>query len=295
MSERRALVVGWFSFEQMGATAGDLAAANVVCEWLQAAGVAHDQVTAPPFDHGRSWDDIDPIDYTELVFVCGPFGNGPPITELLERFRHCRLVGVDVSMLQPLDEWQPFDVLLERDSSHASRPDLALAANTRSVPVVGLVLVHDQNEYGDAARHERANDVINAFLDELDAAVVRIDTRLDENATGLRTRSEVETLIARMDVIITTRLHGLVFGVTQGVPVIAIDPIAGGRKVLRQAQSLAWPIVFTADAVTTDDLRAAWNACTSPSISSTLREVRERAFQTIDEVREQFLAVHPTR
>ena len=34
-------------------------------------------------------------------------------------------------------------------------------------------------------------------------AAVRIDTRLDVNATGLRAAAEVESLIARMDVVVT--------------------------------------------------------------------------------------------
>ena len=32
----KTLVAGWFSFEQMGASAGDLLARDLVCEWLEA-------------------------------------------------------------------------------------------------------------------------------------------------------------------------------------------------------------------------------------------------------------------
>jgi hypothetical protein len=49
------------------------------------------------------------------------FGNGWPVTDFLERFRHCRLAGVKLSMLQPLDVWNPFELLIERDSSAAAR------------------------------------------------------------------------------------------------------------------------------------------------------------------------------
>ena len=49
----------------------------------------------------------------------------------------------------------------------------------------------------------------------------------------LRTAEEVESLIARMDVVLTTRLHGLVLALKHGVPVVAIDPIAGGAKLRR--------------------------------------------------------------
>jgi hypothetical protein len=33
------LVSGWFSFEQMGATAGDLYSKDIVCQWLDSASV----------------------------------------------------------------------------------------------------------------------------------------------------------------------------------------------------------------------------------------------------------------
>jgi exopolysaccharide biosynthesis predicted pyruvyltransferase EpsI len=72
-------------------------------------------------------------------------------------------------------------------------------------------------------------------------AVIAIDTRLDENRTGLRTAGEVESLIARMDVVLTTRLHGMVLALKNGVPAIAIDSVAGGAKVRRQPTRSAGP------------------------------------------------------
>ena len=36
-----------------------------------------------------------------------------------------------------------------------------------------------------------------------------------------------------MDAVVTTRLHGTVLAIKNGVPPVVIDPIAGGRKVLR--------------------------------------------------------------
>src|SRR5262245_1059868 len=118
----RVLVAGWFSFEQMGATAGDLMARDVACEWIARAGLQHDVAHATPFSGGVRWEEVDPQNYSHVVFVCGPFGNGPPVTEFLERFAGRRLIGLDLSMLQNLTEWNPFDLLLERDSSARSHP-----------------------------------------------------------------------------------------------------------------------------------------------------------------------------
>jgi hypothetical protein len=250
----KVLVAGWFSFEEMGATAGDLLARDLVCKWLDEAGREHDVANAPPFPGGINWRTVDPTDYSDVVFVCGPCGNGWPVTELLERFAASRLIGMNLTMLQPLDTWNPFDLLLERDSSRGARPDISFLSHPLKVPVVGVVLVHPQREYP-GGLHERAADAIAQLLGSVEVAPVDIDTRLDVNRRGLRTPAQVEALIARMDAVVTTRLHGLVLALRNGVPVLAIDPIAGGAKVRRQAETVGWPHVVTADALATDDLR----------------------------------------
>ena len=58
---------------------------------------------------------------------------------------------------------------------------------------------------------------------------MQIDTRLDvPNNSGLRTPAEIESLIAAMDVMVTTRLHGTVLALRNGVP--AIPLINRGRS-----------------------------------------------------------------
>src|SRR3990170_1932745 len=145
----KALVAGWFSFEQMGATVGDLLARDLACEWLEQAGYSYDVAHAPPFSGGIDWRAVDPETYSHVVFVCGPFGENEVTREFLERFAGCHKVGLNLSMLQPLDVWNPFDLLLERDSSATSRPDISFLSRQASVPVVGVVLVHPQEEYKD--------------------------------------------------------------------------------------------------------------------------------------------------
>ena len=99
----KALVAGWFSFEGMGATAGDLLTRDLVCRWLEDAGRLYDVTVAMPFAGGVDWRAADPADYSDVVFVCGSIGNGSPIPEFLERFAGRRLVGVSLSMLEPLE------------------------------------------------------------------------------------------------------------------------------------------------------------------------------------------------
>jgi len=192
----KVLVAGWFSFEQMGASAGDLLSRDVVCQWVADAGKRCDIALAAPFEGGVRWEDLDSRDYSHVVFVCGPFGNGPPVVEFLERFKTCRLIGANLTMLQSLDDWNPFELLIERDSSREIRPDLCFLSPNRRVPVVGPVLIDSQPEYKSRDMRIAANDALIDLTRSREMAVVRIDTRLDHNSTGLRTPAEIESPIA---------------------------------------------------------------------------------------------------
>jgi hypothetical protein len=288
----RILVAGWFSFPGMGTTAGDLMARDVACDWLDEAGCPHDVAVAPPFTHKRGidWRASPPGDYDCVMFVCGPFGNGPPVTEFLAHFRDCRKVGLDLTMLQSLGEWNPFDLLLERDSDRAANPDLALANRAPRVPVVGVILAHAQKEYRKSGLHAEANAAFHRLTRARDCAVVYIDTCLDPwNKYGLRTAAEVESLIARMDVVLTTRLHGLVLSLKNGVAPVVIDPVRGGAKLRRQAEVLGWPIAFNADTVSDADLTRAWDYCVSPDARAAAAACHARGVAAITPVREQLL------
>ncbi|MBA3746399.1 MAG: polysaccharide pyruvyl transferase family protein [Solirubrobacterales bacterium] len=284
----RTLVAGWFSFEQMGATAGDLLVKDVACRWLAEAGHEVDVALARPFTGGVDWRTVDPHDYATVVFACGPFGNGDPVTELLDRFEHCRLVGLDVSMLEPLAVWNPFDVLVERDSSRRATPDLAFASGGPRVPVVGVVLVHRQSEYVRSLHHV-AEQAIDRLLASREVALVRIDTRLDvPNAVGLRTPGEVESLIARMDAVVTTRLHGMVLALKHGVPALAIDPIGGGAKICAQIDAIGWPAGFTADELDDARLSETLDWCLGSDARERARACRERVMVVLEERRLEF-------
>ena len=192
----------------MGATAGDLLSRDVVCSWLDRANCPYEIALAAPFAGGVDLADVDPNSYSHLVFVCGPFGRSPEVEQFLARFAHCERIGVNLTMLESLDVWNPFQLLLERDSSRTARPDLSLLSNAPKVPVVGIVLIDSQPEYGTKNYQNSANEAILHFVGTREIAAVRIDTRLDVNSTGLRTPSEIESLIGKMDVVLTTRMHG---------------------------------------------------------------------------------------
>ena len=282
--------MGWFSFEMYGATAGDLMARDVVCQWLRDAGHEYNVALAAPFTGGVDWRAVNPAAYTHLLFVCGPFGDHEVTQEFLQRFGHCRKIGANLSMLDSLDTWNPFDLLIERDSSRANHPDFSLLCDQAKPPVAGLLLVHKQEEYRNRGRHQLADEAVRRLIAANEMAVVDIDTRLDENRNGLRTSAEVEAVISRMDLVLTTRLHGMVLAIKNGVPAVVVDAIAGGAKVTRQAASLGWPVCLAADTLSDGELQQAYAYCLTPGAREKARECAANARETLRVLGASFIA-----
>jgi hypothetical protein len=283
----RVLVAGWFSLPGMGCTAGDVLARDVACGWLDAAGIPHDVATVGGTDGGVSLDDADPARYSHVAFVCGPFRDTAFCNELLARFSGCQLIGLDLSMLT--DGWNPFDVLIERDSCVTARPDLVFGSDQALVPVVGLLLVHPQPQYGDRARHALVEAAIADLLDDRPAAIVRIDTLTEDNASGLRSAAEIESLIARMDLVVTTRLHGLVLALKNGVPAVAVDPVAGGDKVSRQAAAVGWPHVLRPEEVSSASLAQVFDRCATEAARDEARRCAIRGRLAVEAIGVDFV------
>lgn len=287
---RRTLLSGWFTFGRAHATAGDLYVRDLAEDWLRAAGHEVDVANLPPFAGGVDWRRVDPLAYDHVVFACGPFHRQPnrKTSLLLKRFAGARWVGLNLTMIEPLEAWNPFDLLWERDSSRTVRPDVSMLAPESTVPVVGVCLVEAQREHS-AALHELANAAIDRLTRTREMAVVAIDTRLDR-AQPLRTPGEIRALIARMDTVITTRLHGTVLAITGGVPPLVIDPIAGGAKVARQADRLGWPIRFTADALDDDELGRALSWCLTEPARERARRCRSQALADLGGLQDEFVS-----
>ena len=285
-ASRRALVAGWFSYTNSDFTAGDLLACDLVREWLSDAGIESDVALATPEAGGVALDRVDPAGYTDAIFVCGPFVPAKLEAEFITRFRSCRTIGVNLSLPLPLTEWNPFAELFERNSSRAAHADIAFASQEPPVPVIGVCLV----EPFDGADTRTANAAIERLLAGRRAAVVPIDTRLDVNVTGLRSKAEVESLLARMDAVVTTRLHGTVLALKNAVPVVVVDPEPGGSRVLRQAQTIGWPMAFAVDALNDDTLERALDYCLTPEAKAKAAECRARAEADVAGIRERFVA-----
>jgi len=286
----KVLIAGWFSFEKCNVTAGDLMARDLACEWVERAGYPYDVALVPPFTGGVDWRSVDPNTYSHVVFVCGPFPYFNLSNDFVQHFSSCHLIGLDLSMIEPVDVWNPFDVLIERDSSANSHPDITFLSHQAKVPIVGIILVHPQEEYGQKAKHHVANEAINRLIASREMVALPIDTGLDPNTTNLRTAAEVESLIARMDFVVTTRLHGTVLALKNGVPSISIDAISGGAKVTLQAKTIGWPLVFSVDNLTDEVLQNAFDYCQTEEARLQARECRDRARNAVEQVRDEFIS-----
>lgn len=288
----KVLIAGWFSFDNMGATAGDIIARDIICQWLGEANIEFAVADCPgfPITGGTNWQLVNPNEFTDLLFVCGPFGNGWPVTEMLARYSNCRLIGVNLSLMEPLGVWNPFALLFERDSSNKTHPDITFFAPPPLVPVIGVILSHKQKEYGSRSLHDEANKKIEELLNTVEVARVSIDTSLLDNKGGLRTAGEVEAMIAKMDLVITTRLHGTVLAIKNGVPVIPIDPIDGGAKISLQVKELGWPILFNAATLDEVSLSTAFQYCLSRTARAKALECAELAGKKIKAMKESLLS-----
>ncbi|HEV2071487.1 MAG TPA: hypothetical protein VGR26_16995 [Acidimicrobiales bacterium] len=281
------LVTGWFSFFHGEATAGDLMAAEAACCWLDEAGVPYHIAFSPAFPDGVRLEEIHPEEYSHLLFVCGPAA-GPQVEELVARFSHARRIAVGVSVVGATpDAWH---AVIERDSAEAHRPDLSLAVPHEDLPpVVGLVQSHSQPEYPDA-RHDDVHSLIDEALCTRDVAVVRLGTRVDPRSVEAQHFRHVEAALQRMDAVVTTRLHGLVLSLRRGTPAVAVDPIPGGGKISRQAASLGWPAVLTADELSEKSLLEHLDWCLGPAASGAVTEAVTRGRELLPDVGDELIA-----
>src|SRR5207248_6400933 len=96
-------------------------------------------------------------------------------------------------------------------------------------------------------------------------------------------------LIAKMDALITTRLHGLVLALKNGVPALAIDPLGDGRKLLRQCDVVEWPIVFSAHNLSQQRLVEALEYCLSDIAKAKAMSCGDKATKLVEEMRDSFI------
>ncbi|MEK7349244.1 MAG: polysaccharide pyruvyl transferase family protein [Nitrospirota bacterium] len=296
MMARRALLTGHFS------TVGDIECLEIVRHWLGGMGISCD--VAPFAESVRAklpgatdLARVDPRSYSHLVMICGPVWKEQleGLQFDLARFRHCVRIGINLTLIAPIESWNPFDILLERDSNRITRPDLTLLADTKSVPVVvGRCLVRKQSSYAGRERHDQARQLFDDLIQRRDFAAIDLDTRWYRDGNGLRTPAHFLSALQRIDLLFTNRLHGMVYALKAGVPVVAIDAIEGGAKVSAQAEAIGWPQCIPIENATPERLDAAVDWCLSPQAQGVIESCRKGVLNELREVKREFLAAMAT-
>jgi len=264
----RALIAGHFSIPGGGGTFGDIEALDTVCEWLSQAGIEF-EVASNQEDgvSGPSLLGLDERKFGIFIFVCGPWYPRKKIPALLlRRFGHCLKIGVNLTTFEP--GGNGFDYLLARDNQTEQHADLAFGRQAPSLPVVGVLLVGRQKVYGVRQRHDFVRQVVEEFIATGEVAPVYLDTNAYRNAGGLKNYRQFESIIRKLDVVLTNRLHGLVLSRKNGVPVIAIDAVAGGGKLSAQARALGWPVLIPAEELSVERIRESLRLCLQEHIES---------------------------
>jgi hypothetical protein len=284
----RVLVAGWFSFDEFVATVGDELGADVVVGWLRELGVGHAVAWAPYFQRGPNWRDLDPAEYTHLLFVSGPLFDIPVVRELATTFAGAQPWALNVSVVDESAR-SLFHQVWERDAPGVARPDVAVATTTPDVPVLAVAFAPPQEEYGTRSRAERVRAVLEEWLGVRALPWFELDMDLYAKPYD-RFPSQVEALIRRADAVLSMRLHGLVLGLAHGVPVIACDAVVGGAKVSAQARALDWPLLLTATEIDPHSLDAALEHALSGTLQPRIAAAQRRGRDGIAEARAWFTA-----
>jgi hypothetical protein len=274
------LLTGWFSFLHGEATAGDVLALAAVEQTLAGAGIGYEVAWSPVFRPGAlRLEDAVPSRYTDLVFVCGPL-SGEPVSGLHTRFAALRRIAAGITVIDRSDPaCTGFDLVLARDGDRGgpvrdlsaavppSAPVRPPAPVPPPVPVAGVVLASGQGEYGARRRHETVTGDLTGWLGGRSCAPVPLETRLDSRDWRLcSSAAAFEALLSRVDIVVTTRLHGLALALRAGIPALAVDPVDGGGKVTAQAAAWSWPAVLpAARAADQEALDRWWQWCLSPA------------------------------
>ncbi|SED00687.1 polysaccharide pyruvyl transferase family protein [Streptomyces melanosporofaciens] len=262
----RVLLTGWFSFPDGEVTAGDALALRRIRACLDHLGIPYDVAWSAGYrPDALHLSEAAGHLYTHLVFLCGP-AHGPQVEELHRSFPSCVRIAVGTSVI---DGSAPavtgFHHVLSRDAPGGVRPvpDLAAAAPTGpGAPVVGVVLTHGQGEYAGARRHAEVAATLTRWLAAKDCACLELTTRLDAHDWRLcTTAGQFESVVGRLDLVVTDRLHGLVLALRAGVPALAVDPVAGGAKVSAQGRALSWPATLGAGQCVRAELDRWWSWC----------------------------------
>ena len=285
---RRRLLVGWFGSFAGHGTIGDWRSLEAMVSHL--VGMGHDVFHATADSVvicgavRVDWRHFAPDACDAVIFVCGPILRHHSETNaFFERFATTELVGVGVSLLPEghHNHYNPFRAVFARQGGTENFGDIAICAakpakqvlseRSKGEIVIGLALRGEQHEYGTSlCRWREAAAMFSALTDLLARyAPVRIVEIENHLVRAGRAPDEIEAQYVDCDLVLTTRFHGAIAALRQDVPLIALDQISGGAKVLPLLMGLGWSAVFGIDNVNAlDILRAGLDLLHEPQIEN---------------------------
>lgn len=275
-----------------GATIGDLQAVDNLSDALTAKGCAHQIITNPSLalPHRLVPDLFDlRKKIQKIVFVCGPLVHNRELVDFLSIHRKSKKIAVGVSVVSHQRRMSElFDAVIARDGTEDPFFDIAVTEfkpprlPEERLGKVGLCLRGPQSEYGrDTCESQKAESLLRLLISELGLKMVDIDT-------VIRPENRADEIIQKfrdVDMVLTTRLHGSLFGLSEGKPILAIDQIAGGAKVSSFLKKIEWPYIFQAGNTSVDELVTCieqWEAhYPLHAITTSQAHAREAASKTI--------------
>jgi hypothetical protein len=80
--------------------------------------------------------------------------------------------------------------------------------------------------------------------------------------------------------VATTRLHGALFALALGKPVLALDQVGGGGAKVRSVLTrIGWPLIFDAENASQTEIDRALSAALSPEIVPIVERCRDEAIR----------------
>ena len=288
--EPRRLLVTWYGSFKGHGTVGDLRSLESTVTHLVGTGHQLFHATASEMEFPGAtrvqWQDASPEHFDGVIFVCGPILKFHRETNaLFTRFVDRPSLALGVSLLPRDDDGyaNPFDVTLARQGGDRPYGDVAIVAppakaRPRSCTSlkIGLALRGAQYEYGEERCLWRETEALarsaaSAAASARGGVVVDIENHL---ARSNLTADGIEAIYADCDLILTSRFHGAITALRQGVPFVAIDHINGGAKVFDLLAPLGLKHVYKINDLTADTRHDAVSELLG---SSTLRDEFHRA------------------
>ena len=104
---------------------------------------------------------------------------------------------------------------------------------------------------------------------------ITIDTVLRETNTV----DAIKSKFRDVDMVITTRMHGVLLSLGAGKPVIALDQMPGGAKVSSICGKISWPFHFPASSASSQVLAKAFDVLVSAEASNHVLAAQARMIE----------------